>query len=86
MKKLTIALVFLALILVVGCQVPQDIKSQLDKQTQTIETLQKTVTEQGATIQQLKMDLDKIMTDYYKGKTPATTKTTTPQPPTRVGR
>jgi len=82
MKKITIALVLLALVFIVGCQAPQDMKAQLDKQAQTIETLQKTVTEQAATIQQLKMDLEKIMGDYYKGKSPSST----PQPPTRVGR
>jgi cell division protein FtsB len=89
MKKITIALVLLAVIFIVGCQTPQDMKAQLDKQVEQIKQLETKITEHAATIEQLKTDLAKIMTDYYKGKTPTSTTPSTPstpQTPTRVGR
>lgn len=81
MKKLTIALILLAVIFIIGCQAPQEIKTQLDKQTQTIETLQKTVNEQAAKIEQLKMDYEKHMIDLHKKTVPTQIKPTTLPPP-----
>jgi outer membrane murein-binding lipoprotein Lpp len=79
MKKLLIAAIFVALVLAVSCQAPQDIKSQLDKQTTQIQTLEKTIQDQAAQIEQLKMDFNKLMVDLGK-KTGGTT-TSQPQPP-----
>jgi peptidoglycan hydrolase CwlO-like protein len=84
MKKLLIAVIFVAFALAVSCQAPQDIKSQLDKQTTQIQTLEKTIQDQAAQLEQLKIDLNKLYVDLGK-KTGGTTTTQT-QPPTRVGR
>jgi uncharacterized protein YcfL len=85
MKKLAIGLMLLAFLFIVGCQAPQDIKAQLDKQNETIMKLEKTVNEQAMKIEQLKMDFEKHLVDLHKQKamTPAPK---TPEPPTRVGR
>ena len=85
MQKLLIAAIFVAFALAVSCQAPQDVKSQLDKQSAQIQTLEKTVQENAAKLEQLKMDLDKLLVDLHK--TPTSGKTTTqPQQPTRTGR
>lgn len=87
MKKLLIATLLVAIVFIIGCQVPQDIKAQIDKQTETIKNLETKITEQAATIEQLKMDLEKIMADYYKkGTTPTTPKPTQPVKPPPTGR
>ncbi len=85
MKKILIAAIFVAIALAVSCQAPQDIKSTLDKQTAQIQTLQTTIQEQAAKIEQLRMDLDKLLVDLHK-KTTTTTTTQQPTPPTRTGR
>ncbi len=85
MKKLLIATIFIAFALAVSCQAPQDVKAQLDKQSAQIQTLEKTIQDQAAKLEQVKMDLDKLMVDLHK-KTAGTTTTTQPTPPTRVGR
>ncbi len=85
MKKLLIATMLVAIVFIVGCPAPQDMKAQIDKQTETIKNLETKITEQAATIEQLKMDIEKIYTDYYK-KAPTTPKSTQPTPPPRVGR
>jgi outer membrane murein-binding lipoprotein Lpp len=84
MKKLLIAAIFIAVVLAVSCQAPQDIKSQLDKQSAQIMTLEKTIQDQAAKLEQLKMDYEKHMTELHKK--PAGTTTSQPQTPTRVGR
>jgi hypothetical protein len=80
MQKLLIAAIFVAFALAVSCQAPQDVKSQLDKQSAQIQTLEKTVQDQAVQIEQLKIDLAK-----KTGGTSGTTSSQT-QPPTRVGR
>jgi len=84
MKKLLIAVIFVAFALAVSCQAPQDVKSQLDKQSAQIQTLEKTIQDQATKIEQLKMDYQKHMIDIHKQSVGTTTSQT--QPPTRVGR
>jgi hypothetical protein len=84
MKKLLIAAIFVAFALAVSCQAPQDIKSQLDKQSAQIMTLEKTIQEHAAKLEQLKMDYEKHMTELHKKQ--AGTTSSQPQTPTRVGR
>jgi cell division protein FtsB len=84
MKKLAIAVCLLAFLFIVGCQAPQDIKSQLDKQNVQIQALEKTLQDQAAKIEQLKMDFEKHITELHKK--PAGTTTSQPQTPPRVGR
>lgn len=87
MKKLTIALMLLAVIFIVGCQAPQEMKTQLDKQTVQIKMLETKLAEHATTFEQLKLDYEKHMVDFHKkGATPTQVKPTTPTPPTRVGR
>jgi len=85
MKKLLIAAIFIAFALAVSCQAPQDVKSQLDKQSAQIQALEKNVQEHAAKLQQLMMDYEKHMVDLHKK--PISGKTVTPpQEPTRTGR
>ncbi|MBS4015521.1 MAG: hypothetical protein KGZ86_03695 [Candidatus Latescibacteria bacterium] len=87
MKKLTIALILLAVIFIVGCQAPQDVKAEMDKQAEQIKMLETKLAEHATAFEQLKMDYEQHMVDLHKKTaTPTQTKTTTPQPPTRVGR
>jgi peptidoglycan hydrolase CwlO-like protein len=90
MKYLTILSILLAFLLVVSCQAPQEIKTQLDKQAEQIKQLETKLQEQGAAFEQLKADFQKHLEEFHKPKSAATPKTTakpaTPQPPTRVGR
>jgi outer membrane murein-binding lipoprotein Lpp len=84
MKKLLIATVLVAIVFIIGCQAPQDIKAQLDKQSTQIQTLEKTIQDNATKLEQMKMDYEKHMVDLHKQK--ATAGSTTPVPPTRVGR
>lgn len=87
MKKLTIALIALVVLFIIGCQVPQEIKTQLDKQTEQIKQLETKIQEHQAAFDQLKADFEKHMADFHKkAATPTQPKPATPQPPTRVGR
>lgn len=87
MKKLTIALLLVAVFLIIGCQAPQEMKTQLDKQTEQIKILETKLAEHATAFEQLKMDYEKHMVDFHKkGVTPTQVKPTTPKPPTRVGR
>ena len=85
MKKILIAAIFIAFVFAVSCQAPQDVKSQLDKQSAQIMTLEKTIQDQAAKIEQLKMDYEKHMTDLHKKPVGGPT-SSQPQTPTRVGR
>jgi outer membrane murein-binding lipoprotein Lpp len=85
MKKLAIAVCLLAFLFIVGCQAPQDVKAQMDKQSEQIKMLEAKVTEHAAKIEQLKMDFEKHLTDFHKQASTGKT-ATQPQPPTRVGR
>lgn len=86
MQKLLIAGIFIAVVLAISCQAPQEIKTQLDKQSAQIQTLEKTIQDQAAKIEQLKMDYEKHIADFHKKATTTTPKPAQPTPPPRVGR
>ena len=86
MKKLLIATILVAIVFIIGCQAPQDVKSQLDKQGAQIQALEKSLQEHAVKFEQLKMDYEKHMVDFHKKTTTTTPKPTQPTPPPRVGR
>lgn len=90
MKKLFLAIIFVTLvaIFIIGCQAPQDVKAQMDKQTEQIKALETKLAENTAKIEQLKVDYEKHITDFHKkaliGKPgPQPIK---PTPPPKIGR
>lgn len=86
MQKLLIAAIFIAFVFAISCQAPQEIKTQLDKQTEQIKQLETKLAEHATAFEQLKMDYEKHLADFHKKTTTITPKPTQPTPPPKIGR